>query len=242
MDELNMITSTMEILFHQLNNHFSTNDLSLDQLQNSNHIQHPTVGLFWNFFPLNIWFSGPIKILLNIPLFPLYLVSLPFETIWNFIPNNFIFVGGLAILFGGFIFTAILIMLSQVFNGIGGIFVSAVLISFMAVIFLFAAFVFFQLVFILPGILGLLSFGGLGYSSALIGLILLMSGVAFIIVLLWLINTVGLVFQVFHIFATIIGVVLAAPGIFSFAFLLFLVVSEIIKAASGNTGTTATSA
>ena len=52
-----------------------------------NNIEHPVVGIIWNFWPLN-WFTWPFAWILNIFVFPITLLTWPLWLMWNFIPDS----------------------------------------------------------------------------------------------------------------------------------------------------------
>ena len=48
----------------------------------------PNVSVLWNFFPLDLILWWPLKALLNMLVFPVWILSVPFYEIWNFLPTS----------------------------------------------------------------------------------------------------------------------------------------------------------
>ena len=59
--------------------------------------------MFWNFFPLNLLVPIWDRAVLNLFLWPLWLLSLPFEIMWNLVPNALIVLGFALLLSAPFI-------------------------------------------------------------------------------------------------------------------------------------------
>ena len=44
--------------------------------------------MLWNFFPFDLILWWPLKFLLNVIVFPLWIISFPFYEAWNLLPNS----------------------------------------------------------------------------------------------------------------------------------------------------------
>ena len=93
---------------------------SLQELAMTSHLHHPDVQIFWNYFPLSWWFDPITRFVLNLFIWPLWLLQLPVQLVWNFIPDNLI---GIAIFFAVIVFLMTLTFLAVALAIMAGILV-----------------------------------------------------------------------------------------------------------------------